>query len=178
MEKSYQEIDTPINGVKILLNKVNSDSRGHFLDLAETDNPLFKDIKHLHASVATTKYVARGEHYHYKLTENFYVLSGTSLFIMHDFNEDSPTYGKTYALILGNGKEKPNTNLETYYIDEGRLAQISISPKVYHAFWPLTDDDAVIFVTGNTGYDAQDYGKPKIEEVPGAVEILKQHGII
>lgn len=174
---SYQEINTPIDGVKILLNKVTSDNRGHFLDLAETDNPLFEDLKHLHASIATTKHIARGEHYHYKLTENFYVLGGISLFIMHDFNENSSTYGKTYALIAGDGKEKPNTNLETYYINEGQLVQIKIPPKVYHAFWPLTDDNAIVFVTGNTGYNAEDYGKPKIEEVPGATKILKEHGI-
>lgn len=177
MEKSYQEVKTTINGLKILLNKVTSDERGHFIDLAEIDNPIFKDIKHLHTSIATTKHIARGEHFHYRLKEDFYVLGGTVLFICHDFDKKSPTFGETFSTILGDGKEKIETDLDSYYLNDGQLAQLEIQPMVYHAFWPLTDSPAVVFVSGNAGYDAEDYGKPKIHEVPGAIEILKNHKI-
>lgn len=174
---SYEEVKTPITGLKIYLNKVVSDERGYFLDLAETDNPLFKDVAHLHASIATTKHVARGEHWHYKLTEHFYLMAGTALFVLHDFDKNSPTHGRTYALILGDGKTKPETSLDAYYLDEGKFPQLEIGPNVYHAFMPLTDDEAVVFVTGNYGYDGEDYGRAKIEDIPGVKEILTNLGI-
>jgi len=174
---SYSELKTPISGATIILNKVVSDERGHFCNLAEADNPALGGLKHLHASIATTPRVARGEHYHYRLVENFYTLGGTALWILHDFNEESPTYGTTYALILGDGKKKIKTKLPVFYLDEGKIAQLTITPKIYHAFWPLTDDPVVVFVTGTTGYDKSDYARPSIEEVPGAKEILAGHGI-
>lgn len=174
---SYEQTDTPIAGVKILLNKVVSDERGHFIGLAESDNPALGDLKNLHASVATTKHVARGTHYHHRLTENFYTLAGTALWILHDFDKDSATHGVTHALVLGDGKKNIKTTLPTFYIDGGHMAQLTIGPGVYHAFWPLTDAGAVVFVTGNTDYDPKDFVRPTLEEIPGAQKILKEHGI-
>lgn len=176
---SYKTLKTPINNLKIHLNKVVGDDRGYFCDLAEIDNPLFKDgCTHLHASIAMEKGVARGGHYHYKLKENFYALSGTSLWIFHDFNEKSKTYGKTFSLILGFSNKKINTKgTKSYLIDAGKLAQIEIPPYIYHAFWPLTNEKVVAFVTGTTGYDASDFARPNIEEVPAARKILKKHNI-
>ena len=43
--KSYKTIETPINGLKIQLDKVVGDERGYFCDLAETDNPSKKEYK-------------------------------------------------------------------------------------------------------------------------------------
>lgn len=174
---SYEEKDTPIHGVRLLLNKVVSDERGHFCDLAETDNPALGNLEHLHASIATTAKTPRGCHYHHRLTENFYTLAGTALWILHDFDKKSPTHGKTYALILGDGKTKIESDLDSFYMHEGKLAQLIISPGVYHAFWPLTDDGAVVIATGNTGYDKEDYVRPELHEIPTAKEILKNHGI-
>lgn len=176
---SFEKIKTPIIGVEILLNKVTSDERGYFLDLAETDNPVMTEgyTKHLHASVATTKFVGRAEHYHYKTEESFYTLGGTALWIFSDFNQDSPTYGTTCALIAGSGSAKPKTDLPTFYINENKLAQIKIGVKIYHAFWPLSSEPAIILATGTKGYDPDDYARPTINEVPNAREILKKHGI-
>jgi len=183
---SYQTIKTPINGLKVYLNKVVGDDRGYFCDLAETDNPLFKNLVHLHASIATTRGVARGAHYHYRLTENFYALSGTSLWIFHDFNKKSKTYGKTWSLILGFSPETkvsgsdPDTlkkGTRSYFIDKDKLAQVEVSPYIYHAFWPLTRERVIAFVTGTTGYDATDFARLSIDEVPGAKKILEKHDI-
>ena len=177
--KSYKTIETPIRGLKIHLNKVVGDSRGFFCDLAETDNPLWKDgCTHLHASIAIKKGVARGAHYHYRLKENFYMLSGTSLMLFHDFNKKSKTFGKTWSVILG---FSPKTNLpdgtKSYFIDKGKLAQVEVPPYVYHAFWPLTNEKAIAFVTGTEGYDASDFARPAIHEIPGAKKILEKYGV-
>ena len=177
--KSYKTIETPINGLKIQLDKVVGDERGYFCDLAETDNPLFEDgCAHIHASIAMKKGVARGAHYHYRLKENFYALSGTCLFIFHDFNKKSKTFGKTWSVILGFSNPKLNTKgTKSYFIDKGKLAQIEVPPYVYHAFWPLTNEKAIAFVTGTEGYDPSDFARPSIEEIPGAVKILKKYKI-
>ena len=176
---SYKTVKTPISGLRIHLNKVVGDSRGYFCDLAETDNPLFKDgCSHLHASIAMSKGVARGAHYHYRLKENFYALSGTCLFIFHDFNKKSKTFGKTWSVILGFSlKSKLPSGTKSYFIDKGKLAQIEVPPYVYHAFWPLTNEKAIAFVTGSEGYDPSDFCRLSIDEVPGAKKILEKHGI-
>lgn len=174
---SYKTIKTPIRDLKIHLNKLVGDERGYFCDLAEVDNPIFKKgLKHLHASIAMEKGVARGGHYHYRLTENFYALSGTSLWIFHDFNKKSKTYGKTFSLILGFSNKKINTKgTKSYFIDEGKLAQVEIPPYIYHAFWPLTNEKVVAFVTGTTSYDSTDFKRLATKEVPGAIQILKKY---
>lgn len=176
---SYKTIKTPITGLKIRLNKVVGDQRGYFCDLAETDNPLFKDgCAHLHAAIAMKKGVSRGGHYHYRLKENFYALSGTSLWILHDFNKKSKTYGKTCSLVLGFSDAKIDTKgTKSYFIDKNKLAQIEIPPYIYHAFWPLTNEKVIAFVTGTEGYDPKDFARPTIEEVPGAAKILKKFRI-
>lgn len=183
--KSYTQIESPLSGVEIYLNKVVSDERGHFCDLAETDNPAVGTIKHVHAAIALKKGVSRGEHYHYNVIEDFYILAGTALGILHDFNEDSPTFGKTYAYIAGNKPKEADlddealvkADLPTFYIEDGKLAQFRITPKIWHAWWPLTDEQAVIVALGTQGYDPEDYEKPKAEEIPQVVEILKKYKI-
>jgi len=59
---SIERVSTSIRGLNIYLNKVVSDSRGSYCDMAPggTDNPLYADgIKHIHASIATKKFVPR-----------------------------------------------------------------------------------------------------------------------
>ena len=111
------------------------------------------------------KRIPRGEHYHIKLIENFWILSGNALWIFHDFNKKSKTFGKTWSLVLDFPPKK------------NKLAQIEIPPYVYHAFWPLTNKPVVAVASGTTGYDPKDFVRPSIAEVPGAKRILKKYGI-
>ena len=166
-----------IEGLNLYLNKVVSDERGSYCDMAPggTDNPLYADgIKHIHASVATKKFVPRGGHYHYKLKENFFTLSGTALWYFYDFDENSPTFGKGYAVILGYDKLGIDVGIPEYTIDKNSAAQISIAPGIYHVFWPLTDTETVVAGTGSLDYDPGDYNRTKIEDVPGAIEIFEE----
>lgn len=174
---SYEEIKLPIEGAKLYLNKVVSDSRGHFMDLAETDNPSVGSIQHIHSAIALHRGVSRGEHYHLRVVEDFYTLSGTALGILHDFNEESPTFGTTFAYVSGNKSDEVKTDLPTYYIEDGKLAQFRVLPKVWHAWWPLTDKEVVIVALGTIGYDPEDFVKPKAAEIPSVAEILKTYGI-
>ncbi len=169
--------NTPIAGLKIILNKVVSDERGSYCDMLPggTESQWALDgIKHIHASIATQKLIARGGHYHLRLKENFYTLSGTALWFFYDFKEDSPTHGQSYAVILGFAKPQNDLGLPVYTIDQGVMAQLYIEPGVYHIFWPLTDEKTVVAGTGSLDYDSEDYGRPTIDEVPGAKEIFEK----
>lgn len=174
---SVKHISTTIKGLNLYLNKVVSDKRGSYCDMAPggTDNPLYADgIKHIHASIATQRFTPRGGHYHYKLKENFFTLSGTALWYFYDFDEKSPTYGKGYAVILGYDKLGKDIGIPEYTIDKDMAAQISIAPGIYHVFWPLTGAETVVAGTGSTDYDPADYDRTEIEAVPGAREIFEE----
>jgi len=174
---SINRISTSIKGLNIYLNKVVSDDRGSYCDMAPggTDNPLYADgIKHIHASIATKKFVPRGGHFHYKLKENFFTLSGTALWYFYDFKKNSPTYQNGYAVVLGYDKLGIDLGIPEYTIDKNSAAQISIEPGVYHVFWPLTDVETVVAGTGSMDYDPNDYDRTKIDDVPGAVEVFEK----
>ncbi|MDD3190466.1 MAG: glucose-1-phosphate thymidylyltransferase [Candidatus Pacebacteria bacterium] len=172
-----KHIATPIKGLNLYLNKVVSDPRGSYCDMAPggTDNPLYADgIKHIHASIATHKFVPRGGHYHFRLKENFFTLSGTALWYFYDFDKNSPTYGQGYSVVLGYDKLGLDLGIPEYTIDRGAAAQIMISPGVYHVYFPLTDAETVVAGTGSLDYDAEDYDRTKVEDVPGAMESFER----
>lgn len=172
-----RHVATTIAGLNIYLNKVVSDPRGSYCDMAPggTENPLYAEgIKHIHASIATHKFIARGGHYHFRLKENFFTLSGTALWYFYDFDKNSPTYGKSYAVVLGHDKLGLDLGVPEYTIDQGAAAQIAINPGVYHVYWPLTDMETVVAGTGSTDFDAEDYDRTKVEEVPGAIEAFEK----
>lgn len=172
-----KRVTTPVKGLNIYLNKVVSDTRGSYCDMAPggTDNPLYADgIKHIHASIAINKFIPRGGHYHFRLKENFFTLSGTALWYFYDFNKNSPTFGQSYSVILGYRKLGMDVGVPEYTIDKNCAAQVAIEPGVYHVFWPLTDDDTVVAGTGTLEYDAQDYDRTPVEQVPGAMEVFER----
>ncbi|MCK5413017.1 MAG: glucose-1-phosphate thymidylyltransferase [Candidatus Pacebacteria bacterium] len=172
-----KHIKTPIAGLNLYLNKVVSDERGSYCDMAPggTDNELYADgIKHIHASIATKKFVPRGGHYHFKLKENFFTLSGTALWYFYDFNKDSPTFGQGFAIILGHDKLGIDVGVPECAIYKNFAAQVSISPGIYHVFWPLTDAETVVAGTGSHDFEVEDYDRTKVEDVPGAIEAFEE----
>ncbi|MFA7169285.1 MAG: glucose-1-phosphate thymidylyltransferase [Candidatus Paceibacterota bacterium] len=172
-----KHIATPIKGLNLYLNKVVSDPRGSYCDMAPggTDNPLYADgIKHIHASIATHKFVPRGGHFHFHLIENFFTLSGTALWYFYDFDKNSPTYGQSYSVILGYDKLGLELGIPEYTIDKGMATQLMIAPGVYHVYFPLTDAETVVAGTGSFDYDPEDYDRTKVEDVPGAMEAFEK----
>lgn len=170
-------IAAPIKNVYIHFNSIVGDERGVFCNIAPggTDNPIFSDgIKNISAPIATQKLVARGGHYHFRLKEHFYTLSGIALFYLYDFRPDSPTYQTGYALILGFEKPKQDLGFPVYAIADGAMPQLEIPAGVYHIFWPLSEEKVVTVHTGSRDYDPADYARPTIEEVPGAKEVFKK----
>ena len=173
---SYTQINTSINGVEIFLNKVVGDERGYFLDVAETDNPAMQTTKHIHTVIAKEKHSVRGEHSHFRLYEDFYMLSGTTLCVLYDDNEDSPTYKQVYAFLAGTKGENV-AGLDTYFTEDEKLAQVRIPPKVWHAVWSLSEGGSTILVLGTEGYDETDFKKAKASEIEPVRAVLEKIGI-
>ena len=179
---SYKKIKTSLDRTYILLNKVVSDDRGHFLDNAEVDNPVIQTTQHIHSVIAKTKHSVRGEHYHYQLEEDFYVLYGATLVVLYDDNSDSPTYQKSFSFV-GGTKSNDNdlvlpSSTPQFFIEDGALAQVHIPPKVWHGFWALTDRGSVILALGTAGYDENDYKKIKALDIPLVCDILQHYNIV
>jgi len=162
-------IKTNIVGLKIKLNKVIGDARGYLYEVLPGGNDselIGGKIGNVYCSTATQKGIARGGHYHHKLLENFYTLSGTCLWLFKDFRKDSQTFGKTYAVITGEKDENANIkDIDSYFLPDA-LAQILVPEGVYHVYYPLTEKKVEVLAITNLPHDNDDYVKfdPKEDE--------------
>lgn len=120
----------------------------------------------------------RGGHYHPKLQELFSTVSGTSLWVLSDFREDSPTKGKTAACIMGWNKPAETHGVPSHTFEEqGTLARLRVPNGVYHAVFALGNAPSLSVALGSTGFDKEDYRYPAAEEVPGMKALLDQFGL-
>lgn len=115
----------------------------------------------------------RGGHYHPKLNEYFFPLSGTSLWILSDFRESSPTFGKTITLTIGDTQEQ--SDVPNYPLNQH--PRLRVPAGVYHAIAPLSEDGFTVVALGTTPFDKEDYVYPTVDEVPEMKNILKTFSI-
>lgn len=168
-------INTPIDGLKININKVIGDKRGVLCEILPdgTNNKFLNHkIGNIYASIATGR-EARAGHYHFKNIENFYTLSGTALWIFKDYRKESPTFEKTYDVILGFDNVKVK-DTESYTIDNNYMAQVMIPAGVYHVFYPMTETPVTVLAIASEPHDDKDYARIKPEEIPEIKDIMKK----
>ncbi len=170
-------ITTPIDGLKISLNKVIADQRGILCELAPkgTNNEFLKDgVGNIYTSIAIGKYTSRAEHYHYRLVENFYTLTGTALWLFKDFRENSITKNNIYSVILGEQRFSNPQGIESYTIDHGYMAQTLVPAGVYHAYYVLSEERVMVLAIASTPHDDTDYVKIKIADIKELQEIISR----
>ena len=135
-------INTKINGLKIIQQKKNGDSRGN---LRETYRKRIIKWDELVFDYATTskKNVLRGFHFQTKFRQAKFVsvLKGKIFDVVIDLRKNSKTFGKVYKIILS---EK---NCLGLYIPEG----------FGHAYFSM-DKENIIY------YQLSDYYKPQYED--------------
>lgn len=173
-------IKTNIEGLDIRINKVIKDERGFLTQIPNSvsDDPFLKaGIKNIYVSVAQKKFVARAGHYHNKNIENFFAISGTSLWLFIDCRKESPTFNNFYTVILGSKKPSLESGTPFYTIDESQMAQVLVPSGVYHVFWPLTDEDVTILALASETYDEKDYGRPDLNNYSQIKPHLAKFGI-
>lgn len=178
---TLQVIQTPIEGVTIehqpLFGTFQQGGVIHMLP-GGIQNPegFGQDLLDIYAFTAKGRNVFRGGHYHPKLNELFFTMSGTALWILSDFREGSPTHGTTHAVILSIDTPTETYGFPTYSLEEGRFPRLRVPAGIYHAIFPLTDERLTSVALGSTAFDKEDYRYPKPEEVPGMKEILERIG--
>jgi len=158
-------IKTPIEGLKIGLNKTIGDVRGYLCEVAPggTENEFVGGkIGNVYCATATQKGIARGGHYHNSLIENFYTLTGSALWLFKDFRESSKTFGETYVAIFGDEKVE-GIEADQYVLPES-MAQLLVPEGVYHVFYPLTDKKVIVMALTNLPHDNDDYVRLAVEE--------------
>ncbi len=175
---SEQLIKTPIEGLKIRINKVVPDHRGYLCELAprgSEDEMLSSGIKNIYLSTATQKKVSRGGHYHFKNIENFFTLYGTALWFFKDFRKNSKTKGKIFNVILGSQDFKGD--LLSITIDQNKMAQVIVPPEVYHAYYPISQEPVLVLAIASEPYTKEDYVYPSSAELKEFDEVLRKSGI-
>ncbi len=170
-------IQTSIDGLKIKLNKVIGDKRGYLYEIAPGGNGnelINGEIGNIYCSSATQKGVARGGHYHHKLIENFCVISGTALWLFKDFRQSSKSYGKIYAVIVGEkAKGVEKFDVPSYCLPEVS-AQVLVPAGVYHVYYPLSDEKVEVIAITNLPHDNSDYVRLLPEEDESLKKFLEK----
>jgi dTDP-4-dehydrorhamnose 3,5-epimerase-like enzyme len=174
-------VKTEIDGLEIHLERVFGDGRGILAELLPDGarNPFVSErgIGNVYASIATGRHIARAAHFHFKNHEIFYTLTGTALWLFHDFRENSRTAGKNFGVVLGFDAPADPVPHQVYVLGEQKMAGISVPVGVYHAFWPLTQEKVVTVAVASVPHDDADYDRRSIREVPGFQKILAEYGI-
>lgn len=170
-----QTITTTIDGLKINLNKIVADQRGILCELAPDGarNEFLKaGIGNIYTSIAIGKHTSRAGHYHYRLVENFYTLSGTALWLFKDFRENSPTKGNVYSVILGDKKIDNQSLINTYTIGQNYMAQVLVPAYVYHSYYVLSDEKVTVLAIASTAHDDTDYVRINTRDIKELNEII------
>lgn len=174
-------LKTDIEGLLVHPQKVVGDSRGLLAEMLQSGaaSPLVAGhgIGNVYASIATGKHVARAAHFHFRNHEIFYTLTGSALWLFHDFREGSPTFGKSVGLVLGFDRLEGEPGHDSYLLADGKFAGVEVPVGVYHAFWPLSEEKVVTVAVASVPHDDADYDRRPPQEVPGFPEILAGYGI-
>lgn len=174
-------IQTAIEGVTIEVQPLFGTFQGSVLHMLPggVQNPegFGQNILDVYGFTAQGKNMGRGGHYHPKLQELFFPMSGTALWVLSDFRAESPTSGTTYACILSVNKPTETFGLPAFAIEDGGIPRLRVPAGIYHAVFPITEERIMTVALGSTPFDKEDYRYPTIDEVPHMREILENVGI-
>lgn len=181
MIDQFEKVDTSIEGLELHLTKFIGDSRGFLAEMLAGgfENPLVRDggVRNIYTSVATDKHIGRAAHFHFKNREIFFTLTGTALWLFHDFRDGSPTRGQSWGYIAGMKKPDFTVNHPVYVLEEKHMARVVVPTGVYHAYWPLTDEAVMVVALASVLHDDADYDRRKPAEVPCFTDIISRYGI-
>lgn len=174
-------IHTDIEGLDVELQKVFGDTRGILAEMVQggVNNESVKEhgIGNIYTSIATGKHTARAAHFHYKNHELFFTLTGTALWLFHDFREGSKTFGQNVGMIVGFDSPTEPVHHPVYVLDQKQMARVVVPTGVYHAYWPLTEGKVVVMAVASVPHDDADYDRRTVKTVPGFLDILATYGV-
>lgn len=174
-------ITTSIHGLEIHPQIMVGDHRGFLSEIVQggMENPVVREhgVGNIYVTIATGKHIGRAAHFHWKNHEIFFTVTGTALWLFHDFREDAPTFGKSAGVILGMDAPSEPVHHPVFTIDQKQPARVVVPVGVYHAYWPLTDKEVVTVAVASTRHDDADYDRRPPSQVPGFLDILATYGM-
>ncbi|MDE2589785.1 MAG: hypothetical protein KGL95_09005, partial [Patescibacteria group bacterium] len=120
---------------------------------------------------------ARAGHYHFENFENFYPLTGTSIWVLLDCRKESTTYGNIFSFVT-TFDDYTSYEQTVFSIKRNQFAHIVVPPGVYHLFAPLTDEPVTVIATGSVPYKKEDYGQPEMSLIKKLHFFTSKYGII
>lgn len=167
-------IESKIPGLVFRENKIVGDQRGILAEMLQkgTGHELAPQIGNIYASIATGLYTPRAAHYHHKLCENQFTLTGTALWVFKDMREGSS--GLTQAVIAGAKAPADAHGIPVCTMDQGFMLHTHVQPEIYHIFYPLTDEPVTVVCASSLPHDPEDYIRLADTEVPGVREHIER----
>jgi dTDP-4-dehydrorhamnose 3,5-epimerase len=135
--------ETMIAGVEAKELVTHLDERGFFREIIRVSDDLFSEGfgQWSHSYMYTG--VVKAWHIHYKQVDWWYVAVGTLKVALHDLRPDSPTYGQTDELVMG---------------EHHGAKVLKIPPGVAHGCKVINGPAHLFYVTSRT-YDPADEGR-------------------
>ncbi len=132
-----------IHGVEIKELVTRADERGFFREVIRKTDSFFGEGFGQWSHTKTFAGAAKAWHVHQKQTDWWYVAVGAVKVALYDTRRDSPTYGETMEIFLG---------------DQYGEKVLKVPPGVAHGYKVLEGPAHLFYVTSHT-YDPNDEGR-------------------
>jgi dTDP-4-dehydrorhamnose 3,5-epimerase len=132
-----------IQGVEIKALVTNADERGFFREVIRKTDPFFAEGFGQWSHTKTHQGAAKAWHVHQKQTDWWYVAIGTVKVALYDTRKNSPTFGVTMELLMG---------------DPYGAKILKVPPGVAHGYKVLEGPAHLFYITSRV-YDPNDEGR-------------------
>lgn len=141
-----------IEGVDRIPLKINSDDRGHLIEICRTDWPKIQEIlpafpesriNQVYIVHDDRRDIVRAFHKHSDLWDLFSIVNGSARFVLVDDRPISPTYGVMNEYVLG----------------QRNMSMLIVPPGVFHGWMSLEDNTILASIASHT------YNQAKPDEV-------------
>lgn len=116
-----------IQGVIVKEMKKIPDDRGKILHIIKSTDSDYDKFGEVYCSTVYPG-IVKGWHLHTEMTLNYVVLKGKIKFVLHDNREDSPSFGKTQVI----------------YIGDDNYVRVTVPPNVWNGFMGVGLEESFI----------------------------------
>lgn len=140
-----------IEGVIIQAKKVICDDRGRIMHILKTSDSNFTQFGEVYVSTVYPG-VVKGWHLHDLMTLNYVVVKGMIKFALYDARQDSPTYGQTQEVCMG----------------EHNYVQVTVPPGVWNGFMGIGTEEALVINNTDIPHDPNEIHRcdPHQNDIP------------
>src|ERR1019366_8668614 len=146
-----------IEGVVITPLKKIPDDRGKIMHIMKGTDPAFKNFGEVYCSTIYPG-IVKGWHLHKEMTLNYAVIKGNIKFVLYDDRKDSPTYGVTQEVFMG----------------DNQYVMVTVPPFVWNGFMCIGLEEAFVINFTDIPHDSEEI----IRMDPHSNDIIKYNWAI